>query len=353
MGAHEILVGASLSLSGTFRLQGEQALNGLGLWADHVAGEGRIQPRVLALDDRSRASLAKENVLRLLTHERVDCLIGPYSSGLTLAVAPLAEAHQKILWNHGGASDAISQHGWRHLVSVPSPAGDYFRSLPLWVKRRDPEARRIAILYGKAGSFAGQVAQGAAESARAAGFDLIRLTAFDSPSRNAPALFDEALEPVPDVLVGVGSFQDDIAMVRRRELLAGVKSLAVVAAGLAAFQRELGDLAEGVIGPSQWEPGSPEVPLLGPDSAWFCSAFRRRFHQDPEYPAAQAFAVGVIFTECLRRAGSLEDESLLRAAHALETTTLYGRFRLDPVTSRQIGHGMLLVQWRDGRKQIL
>ena len=68
----------------------------------------------------------------------MDLLIGPYSSGLTLAVAPLAEAHGKILWNHGGASDAIFQGSWRHLVSVPSPASDYLKALPLLVRSQDP-----------------------------------------------------------------------------------------------------------------------------------------------------------------------------------------------------------------------
>jgi hypothetical protein len=83
------------------------------------------------------------------------------------------------------------------------------------------------------------------------------------------------------------------------------------------------------------------------------SAFQRTFHRVPDYPAAQAFAIGVVLTDCLRRAASLGDESLLRAAHALKTTTLYGRFRLDPLTSRQIGHRVLLVQWRDGRKVVI
>jgi len=358
----EVLAGVSLSLSGPFRLQGEQALNGLRLWVDYVTGEGglqlgpagsRLPLRLLALDDRSRRDLAKENVLRLLTHERVHLLIGPYSSGLTLAVAPLAEAHGKILWNHGGSSDAIFQGGWRYLVSVPSPASDYFRALPLWIKERDPETSRISILYAKSSGFAGHVAHGAADGARAAGFEAIRLTSFDAPVRNARTIVAEALEPEPDLLVGVGSFQDELALVRERKQFSGVKSVAVVAAGLAEFYAELGDLAEGVIGPSQWEPGASEKPRVGPDSAWFCSAFRRTFHRLPEYPAAQAFALGVILTECLRHAASPEDEALLRVAHALETTTFYGGFRLDPLTSRQTGHRVCLVQWRAGRKVVI
>jgi branched-chain amino acid transport system substrate-binding protein len=352
-GRTEFVAGVSLSLSGAFGLQGRDALNGIELWADHVEREGKIALRLIACDDGSSAERAQDNVLRLLTRECVDLLLGPYSSGLTMAVAPLAEAHGKILWNHGGASDAIWERGWRHVVSVPSPASDYLRTLPHLVKRRDPGARRISVLHAKAGSFAAYVAAGVADGAKRAGFDVIRLIPFDSPIRDAQPLIEEALAADPDLLVGVGRFEDDVAIVRSRDLLGTVKTLACVGAGLEAFDRELGDLAEGVIGPSQWEPNVHHAPLAGPGEKWFCSGFERAFHQRPGYPAAQAFAVGIVIIECLRRAGTLEDESLLRAAHSLDTTTLYGRFRLAPTTSRQIGHHVLLVQWRSGRKVVI
>ncbi len=63
-------------------------------------------------------------------------------------------------------------------------------------------------------------------------------------------------------------------------------------------------------------------------------------------------AQGGLITECVRRAGS-EDQALLSAARGFHTTTLYGRFLLDPVTSRQIGHCVLLVQWRNDRKVVI
>ncbi|MBI3989820.1 MAG: amino acid ABC transporter substrate-binding protein [candidate division NC10 bacterium] len=358
----EILAGVSLSLSGKFQRQGKEALNGLRLWVDYVNEAGGLPvglsgpPRPVQLityDDESRIERAKEHVLRLLTQDEVDLLFGPYSSGLTRAVAPLAEAHGKILWNHGGASDAIFQQGFRHLVSVLSPASDYLRALPRLIKQKDPEVRRIVILHATAGSFAAQVARGAAEGAKAARFDLIRLIPFDSPLQEPIRVLHEALKDEPELLIGVGSFDDDDAIVRERALLPGVKTLAVVAAGLEAFYEELGDPAEGIIGPSQWEPGVPLDILTGPSSSWFVSAFQTAFHHEPEYPAAQAFATGVLFAECLRLSGTLDDERLLAAAHGLETTTLFGRFQLDPVTGRQIGHQVLLIQWRSGRKVVL
>jgi ABC-type branched-subunit amino acid transport system substrate-binding protein len=350
-----VLVGASLSLSGKFQRQGEQAHDGLRLWVDY-AGDAQEGPpsRLIVLDDRSRASLAQEHARRLLVEERVDVLVGPYSSGLVLAVAPIAAAAGKALWNHGGTSDAIFQAGWRHVVSVASPASDYLRGLPGWLKRRTPWASRVGILHAESGTFAGQVARGAAEGARAAGFTEIRVRAFESPLPDAGAVVREAVEPEPDLLVGIGAFQDDVAIARQWAALRAKTALALVGAGLAAFGDEVGGLAEGIVGPSQWEPTAGEAPLVGPDSGWFVDAFERAFHRTPEYPAAQAFAVGVIFRECRRRrAGSLESAALLGAAHALETTTFYGGFRLDPSTGRQVGHGVRLVQWRGGRKRVI
>jgi ABC-type branched-subunit amino acid transport system substrate-binding protein len=358
-----IVAGVSLSLSGGFRLQGQEGLDALRLWADHIQQAGgmavgpsgpRLPLRVIALDDGSRAERARENVLRLLTEDRVDLLLGPYSSGLTRAVAPLAEGHGKILWNHGGSSDAIADEGWRHVVSVPSPASDYLRALPLLVKRQDPTVTRMSVVHAVTGTFAAHVASGVTEAAKAAAFEVVRLIPFESPLRDARALLAEALAGEPDLLVGAGRFQDDVTMVRRRDLLGGVKRLAFVGAGLEAFYEEVGDhLAEDVIGPSQWEPEVHDPPRTGPTAEWFRSEFEKRFHRRPGYPAAQAFALGVVIMECLRRAGSLEDEALLSAARGLDTTTLYGRFLLDPLTPRQIGHRVLLVQWRNGRKVVI
>ena len=349
-----MLIGASLSRSGPFQRQGEHAHDGLRLWVD-CARDARDgpPPRLIVLDDRSRASLAQEHARHLLVEERVDVLVGPYSSGLVLAVAPIAAAAGQALWNHGGTSDVIFQQGWRHVVSVASPASDYLRGLPGWIKRRAPRASRVGILHAESGTFASQVARGAAAGARAAGFTEIRVMTFESPLRDAGAVVREALEPEPDLLVSVGAFQDDVAIARQWAARPAKTALALVGAGLAAFGDEMGGLAEGIIGPSQWEPTAGEAPLVGPDSAWFVDAFERAFHRTPEYPAAQAFAVGVIVTECRRRAGSLVSAALLGAAHALETTTFYGGFRLDSSTGRQVGHGVRLVQWRGGRKHVI
>jgi branched-chain amino acid transport system substrate-binding protein len=356
-----VVAGVSVSVSGPLCRQGQDAYDGIELWVEHVASAGGLtlgrnranRPlRLVALDDASNVSRARANAARLLTQEHVDLLLGPYGSASTLAVALVAAAHGKILWNHGGASDAASEAGSGGVVSVLSPASDYLRNLPKLVRHRTG-AQQVVILYAERGTFASSVRRGIEEGARAAGFDRLRAVAFETPLHDPKALLDAALADRPDLLVVAGRFEDDATIIRERRILKTVGTVACVAAGADAFHRELRGLAEGVIGPSQWEPHLYEQPLIGPASAWFGSEFRRVFQRDPGYVAAQAYAMGLIVGECIRRAGSLEDRELLAAARGLDATTLYGRFRLDPDTLRQVGHEILLVEWRDGRKHRL
>jgi branched-chain amino acid transport system substrate-binding protein len=354
----EILVGLSISLTGSFSSLGGQALDGLRLWQSYVNGGDGItigpvapQPvRLIFYDDQSRTSLARENTLRLLRQDRVDALFGPYSSGLTMTVAEVAHEHGRVLWNHGGSSDEIFNRGWGHLVSTPTPASEYLRDLPRWLERQAPALRKICIVYSTRGTFASHVARGVVQAA--------------TPEYSAQLMSYSALDvgvllrglhiSQPEILVLAGSFELEIQIMRaRRRWPTSVRAVAAVAAGVQPFYDALGGIAEGVIGPSQWDAHASFPAGIGPDTLWFVRNFREQFGREPEYTAAGSFAVGLIFGECVRRAGSLQDNTLLAAAADLDCYTFYGRFRLDSASRRQVGHRMLLVQWDQDHKVLL
>src|SRR5262245_63528481 len=91
---------------------GTAACRGLELWAE----EARVA--LLVRDDGSERAQVRHAVEMLLDEERVDLLAGPYSSGLTRAVAPLTEARKVVLWNHGGAADDIHGRGHRCVIGI-------------------------------------------------------------------------------------------------------------------------------------------------------------------------------------------------------------------------------------------
>jgi branched-chain amino acid transport system substrate-binding protein len=354
----KIAVGISISLSGKFCPQGEQALRGVQLWVAYANQKGGIYleqraqsfpVELIAYDDRSKMDRAKGNVIRLLKEDRVDILLGPYSSVLTMAVAPIAESQKKILWNHGGASDTIGKHGWRYLVNVLSPASSYLRSLPSYLTMREPPLRQLLCLTASSGTFAAHVAHGLVEAAKSRDLTVGQLP-FNSPIRDARGIIKRGLTYHPDLLVGIGSFEDDVKLVRHS---IGMKPMVTVAAGVAAFGQKLGMKAEGVIGPSQWEPGVHYSALKGANSEWFSAHFKKNFGAPPDYTAAQGFATGVVIQEAIMRAGGLEDERLRQAVADLNIHTFYGAFRIDPKSGSQIGHRTLLVQWKKGEKVVI
>ncbi|PYV79095.1 MAG: hypothetical protein DMG96_05360, partial [Acidobacteria bacterium] len=129
-----------------------------------------------------------------------------------------------------------------------------------------------------------------------------------------------------------------------------MRVVAAVAAGLRDFSTELEQIADQVLGPSQWEPGIRFPDIIGPASDWFLDSFQGQFGQMPDYIAAGSFATGLVLTECIRRTSSLDDEKLRNTASDVDCNTFYGRFRIDSRSGMQTGHRTLLIRWQGGQK---
>ena len=362
MNASEITAGLSISLSGKFHFQGQQALQGLLLWQSYINAQGGIavqhgdkrSVRLIWYDDRSQISCARKNVFRLVREDQIDILLGPYSSGLTMAVVEIAEEYKKVLWNHGGSSDELFSHGWRYLVGITSPASDYLRALPHWLAEESPALRRICVLYSDRGTFGRQVARGILESAAAVARHSVELVPINLPLENHDILLRTLFDIGPEVVVLAGRFQDELGIMRTRHRWPSrVSAVAAVAAGVRAFSAELAQMADGVLAPSQWEPGMTFPNIAGPTSDWFWDSFQRQFGQLPDYIAAGSFASGLVLTECIRHAATLEDEKLRNAASNLDCNTFYGRFRIDARTGIQTEHRVLLIRWQGDHKIVL
>jgi branched-chain amino acid transport system substrate-binding protein len=134
---------------------------------------------------------------------------------------------------------------------------------------------------------------------------------------------------------------------------ANIPVLGCVAAGVARFGADLADEAEGIVGPSQWEQDAEIIPQIGPSGRDFARRMRALGAPECDYPAAQAYAAGLVTLAALRATGSLDQAHLRSAFSGLRTTTLFGDFAIDPVSGRQVGHKMLLVQWHRGRKVLI
>jgi len=307
-------VGAVVSATGRYAVQGSQMRLGLELWA------GRAGARLVLADDGS----SPERAARL--HEELRAsgyrfVLGPYGSDSARAVA-LARGGA-VVWNHGAAADDVQR--LPGVVSVPSPASGYLTA----AARILPAGCRLAVVAAR-----GPFARFAVEE-----LDLElagRFSFADSPAAVA--------ELRPEAVLACGPVEREVALFHTlRPLLPGAL-LGGVSPGLAAFPEALGGDPEGFLAPVQWHPDLGGEPELGPTSAEVVAQAGGPL----DYVAAQAYAACLIAERCIE----LDPGDPLGAARGLQTTTFFGAFELAP-DGLQIAHQLAVVQWRRGQQKLL
>jgi len=358
--AEDIRFGASISTSGRYSLQGRQALAGLQAWAKATNVEGgvrisrlggKLPVTLIHYDDAGSPERAVANVERLISVDQVRVLIGAYASDLTRAVVRVARQHGKLVWNHGGASDDLHRPG-TGVVGILTPASLYFAGLLELVRSVDADAQKAAVLCRRGSRFGRLATRGAQAVGRRAGFAVAALT-YSSLPEDLPQLMAKLRRQRPDLILSAGSFEDDCA-IARESIAAGMrtKAFALTAAAMREFRQTLGTGAEGILAPSQWDPDARYVVDFGPTPSQVAERIRA-MGSASDYPAAQAYAACLIAQRCLEEAGRADDEALWRAACALDCTTFFGRFRINPRTGIQVGHEMVWVQWQGGKRVVV
>ena len=337
-----IKVGISVSLSGSYLIQGRESYEGLSLWVSRVNEKGGLYVddlnakctlRLIGLDDGSNIEKCRSNTERLITRERVDILLGPYSSSLALAAAEMAEYYKKPLWNHGAS-------------------GSYMHTIIDLVRKTDLVASNITLFYARDSGFSRSIAEGARKRAAEKKFDVLEF-GYKSGEQNLRPLIHEAVESTPDLILGMGRMEDDLVLAAQlTELGVRVKAVALIASSIKLFRDRFGPRADGYLSSSQWESGLNIKPDMGPSSLEFTRSYASAYGKEPDYTAAQAYNIGLVIERCIEQAGTLDDGALLDAARSLSFRTFYGDFRLD-ARGMQSGHRMLAVQWQDGRKRIV
>jgi branched-chain amino acid transport system substrate-binding protein len=357
-----IRIGIAVALSGEYALLGRQVRAGVECYRDDINGAGGLRvcasaPRrpleLVVHDDRSDPRLCGEQVRALAEDPSIDLLLGPYGSGPTRAAARAAAAAGCVLWNHSGSAEGGGRAGARSVVNILSPAADYFGGVLELLRQSVPTRPRLALFSARTG-FAEEVAAGVIERTGVGDFAPIVHHRYASGEDCFAELLAGLAADPPDCILGAGRIADDLNLARAlaRSRVAP-RALALVVAGIDAFGQQSGIDAEGVIGPSQWEPDARYRPDCGPSATEFVRRMRRYQHAPVDYPGAQGYVAGLIAGTCVETAGSLDPVELRATAERLDLLTFYGAFRLDPASGQQTGHEVLATQWQGGTRRIV
>ena len=339
-----IRIGASIAVTGRDKVQGGYVREGYLLCQKHVNEKGGVLGRpveFLIRDDASDPKIAVGLYEKLITDDKVDAVLGPYGSASTNAVADVTEKHRTLMIAPAAGTTSIWEKGRKYLIMVLSPLeGATEGTIDLAARNglKTIAVINVDILPAKA------VAKGALDLAKKKGLQVVLHETYPPGTTDFSAILNKVKEAKPDLLVVNYIPAEVIAMTRQmKELDVNVKMLsATPGGGFLDYQEALANLAEFVYAGSYWEPGLPY-----PGNQEFVAVYQREFSRPASFYSAAAYAGCELLLDAVRRAGSLDSDTVRQEMLKTKTKTLFGDFAVDE-RGFQVGHKAVTIQWQDG-----
>ncbi len=351
-------IGFSLSLTGTYAEVGKYQDEGYELWRRHVNESAeKVLGRPIEFvkyDDQSDPGTAARLFEKLITDDKVDFVLGPYSSAVTQAAAPVVERHGFPMLCAGASSETIFQRGFKNVFMTYSPAGDYLNgAIDIAKKQR---LKRVAAINENT-LFPKDTIKGAVEKGQKEGLEFVVREEYPKGVTDLSAILTKIRDANVDAIFAGSYFQDAVLLLKQaKELNVNPKMIAVtVGAALDNFGHDLGKDAEYVFGSSQWEP-NPDLPY--PGIRRFIEDYRKAFGRDPDYHSSSGYQAGEVLVAALKKIGKYDRnnakdrEALRETIRGIDIMTVNGRFKVAQ-SGLQVGHDILLIQWQKGQKVVV
>jgi len=341
-----IRIGASLSLTGTYAKLGKNQHEGYQLCEKDLNAKGGLLGRkvqFVVYDDQSLPATAVRLYEKLITEDKVDGVMGPYSSPVTEASVNVTEKYKKVMVAPLAATTSIFKKGRKYIFMVISPAEVYLEGLvDMAVKR----GLKTVAVVNEDTLFSKAAAAGAVETAKKKGLQVVFAEAYPKGNTDFSALLTKVKAANPDVLAAATYFDDAVALTRQmKELNVNPKMFGVTVGGdLPEFYDTLKQNAEYIYGATQWEhtlpyPGNPE----------YFEAYKKDFGHEPSYHSTAGYAGCLIYAEAVKRANGLDADKVREQLLKLEMRTPFGDYKVE-ADGFQVAHKMVTFQWQREKK---
>jgi branched-chain amino acid transport system substrate-binding protein len=348
--ASELLnLGMTLSLTGKYAESGVMSEKAYNLWERDVNRKGGLLGRPIKLtilDDKSDPHLAKELYQNFIVRQKVDFILGPYSSEITEAVSAVAEQYQYPLLASGASGESLWQHGRKYLFGVYVTTNKYtIGFLELLLKAG---FKKIAIV--SAGDiFSKGIESSTREWAKRFEQEIVFSEEFKPDQQSLEKSIRAAQSSGAEALIIAGYFNDSVNGLKALRKIGWTPKAyyATVGPAIQKFSDTLKSDADYIFSSSQWESNMPF-----PGVREFNQSFIDNYQMTPSYHAASAYAAGQILEAAIRKAKSVNRSKITETLQSLDTITIIGRYGVDR-TGKQVRHLTTTVQWQNGKKEIV
>ena len=355
-----IILGSAISLTGKYATNGLHTQRGYDYAAKVINEAGGVtvggKSYKLAIkyyDDESTPARGAQLAERLIQQDGVEFMLGPYSSGMTKAIAPVSEKFGVPMVEAEGASRSLFTQGYKYLFAVLSTSEQYLASAVHMAAEerkknfRSPSEVRVALAF-EGDPFSMDVRAGVIDNINEYGMKIIIDDQLPADLSDMSTTLTKVKALKPDILIISGHSKGAATAARQiDEMKVNVPMIAMTHCEAAKVQEKFPNAATGFLCPTQWvETLSKSDPMFGSAMDWN-EGFKKDYpsYTSVPYQSAQASAAVYVWKEAFEAANSFDKDTVRDAISAVEMETFYGDIKFSeagnniakPMFMRQIG----------------
>ncbi|HLO93776.1 MAG TPA: substrate-binding domain-containing protein [Burkholderiaceae bacterium] len=326
---NEIRIAHVYSKTGPLEAYGRQTQTGLMMGLDYATGgtmtvNGR-KLVVIEKDDQGKPDVGKSLLAAAYGDDKADIAVGPSSSGVALALLPVAEEYRKILLVEPAVADAITGEKWNKYI---------FRT----GRNSSQDAIANAVALDKPGTVIATLAQDYA-------FGRDGVKAFKDAIKKARLVHEEYLPTnTTDFTAGAQRLIDKLKDQPGRKLIfiiwaGGGNPFKIADLDLKRYGIEIatgGNILPAMVaykqfpgmeGASYYYFGMPRNPV----NEWLVANHYKQFKAPPDFFTAGGMTAGIALVEALKKTGGETGTSkLIKAMEGMSFETPKGRMTFRP-----------------------
>jgi branched-chain amino acid transport system substrate-binding protein len=326
--AQDVKFSIPLPLTGTQAKFGEIEKNAYEIALEEINAKGGIKGKKVALDyedSQGKPEISRSIAEKLIDVKKQPVIFGEYSSSCSKAVAAVAEERKIPYLVVTGASDDITQQGYKHVFRM-NPSNAYYAGGLMSFFREVVKPSSVSILY-ESSDFGTSGAEDMVKQAERAGMKVLGKEQYEKGAVDFKPILSKVKAAKPDVIYMVSYVMDAALLMRQiRELRIDAKLYAGGAAGfdIPEFVPSAKEAAEYVVTATLW---SPQVAY--PGTREFAEKYKSRFKDYPSYHGAEAYSALYIIKDVLDRAKTWSSSDIRDAMKATNMMTVFGPIKFD------------------------
>ena len=351
-----IVVGISLPLTGDFSQPGGEARKGYEIWRDQINADGGLLGRKVELkitDDASNQDTVVTDYTKLITQDKVDLLLGTFSTLLNFPASAVAEKNRMLYVEPAGGAPKMFDRGFKKLFFAqqatashqPDVFVDYIKSLPA------DQRPKTAAYPTQDDPFTTPVIESMQKQLEGLGVQTVYTTTYPTDATNFQTIASAIAAAKPDLIAQGAVFEDGVGLIRSlQQLNYSPKMMFQTSAPSNAGQYSDGigeKNTEGVFYTVSW---NEKAKTPGNDK--FVAEYAKRFDGGiPAEDAADAYAAAQVLQAAVEKVGKLDQDKLGEWLHSNEVETILGPLAWDETGAPT--SDFLLGQWQSGTPEIV